>query len=170
MPRRGEMPFRERTKSKEKNPLISGICSVFNISAFWARPLVFYLLSLCISPTYQTFRFFYRLTHVLLAILKVWQSGDKMEKWCTQQDLLEPLIVTYRSNWDGGKWSSLGTHKISSVGVYFHLWLQSAFAGEGRCWVAGCVCGARAAVLILGWSLGRENRDNSRNAKHFLWK
>lgn len=38
---RGEMPFRESTKSKEKNPLVSGICSVFNRSAFLARPLVF---------------------------------------------------------------------------------------------------------------------------------
>lgn len=121
MPSRGEMPFRERTKRKEKNPPISGICSVFNISAFLARLLVFICsVSVSVKPI-KLLDVFYRLTHVLLANLKVWQSGDKMEKWYTQQDLLEPLIVTYRSNWDERKWCLLGIDKISSAGVYFHL-------------------------------------------------
>lgn len=145
MPSRVQMPFSDRTKSKEKNLLISNICSVFNTSAFLERPLVF---TCWVSVSVQPIKLLdscYRLTHVLLANLKVRQSGDKMEKRCTQQDFLEPLIVTYRSNWNGGEQSSLGTDKISSVGVFFHLWLGVLCAGEGGWWVSGCVCGFRPA-------------------------
>jgi len=78
-------------------------------------------------------------------------------------------VATYTSNWDGeGTEQSWGRENLLCGSLLGTTWRGAL------CWgwkvMSGCVCTSNYSceMLTLAWGLGKEDRDNPGNAKHFL--